>query len=1188
MQILISIQEKIKNFKVTKYIRNCKNNRFRRSNTKKPVVFMLVFAIIGAATLIYTRATTTDPDWVSMRSIARSQALASTLSSNDTGIQVPITAPADCTEINKVLFKNYSRVLGKAKSWDTNRNTALLTEINNNLSALSVCWGNAANLGWFDNEVNIPTAITDTLLIMESKITNANAYKFALQSYNAANSRIDSTHTATNKTSVARPILSASLILNYHGYTNAGATNPSTMLLKATNAIDSALNLGNSNAFLQDGSFDYHVVASAGAYGEVLLRDVSRMLLVLQGSNQNLTVIYDKLYPKLFDAFEPVMHNGLFMDMVRGRDLTSKYASSNTGVFTESLKRLYGISPQKYKQRLGQWIKQLDPGFSLESVARGGLNTYKHYPEINKTVWHRGSVAYGLSMHSAWKRAFETLNSDNRQGWYLSEGWMQLYDSDTNQYSDNWFATVDRQRLSGTTVLYKPNLQSFKCDPANNVKQTWVGGAGINGRYGDSGIDIDLDLKESCANPYNAGINLKAKKSYFFFDEEIVAVGSGISSTDSSSSVNTTIENRKLSKANDNTLTVATSQNPSGQSILKTLNNNTTSLLNVKWLHLTGEIGSQTGYFFPTATNLQTKRENRTGYWSDIGQSIISRVGSDQKNNNFLTAWMDHGIKPSNKGYTYVLLPNKSSSQIKQYSDTYSISPQFRILSQNESAHAIFHKATVTTAINYWQDKIITITNGTESITSDKKAIVQTQHANGYYVVSAASPYREGPSAGSKINLKINRPNGGFTELNRAGSILCKDSRVDISTTADSINLVINTVAGSGTSEPRGKAWVAVFKLTGGAVNPKIATPTCSDNYTPLPPISINVTTPSNGAIISGSTTLQATVLNDTSNKVSNRQFFDGNTLIQNPTSWDTTKVANGVHTIKAIAKDSAGNTLATSPIINVTVNNITPPKLDANLLPNSALKEDPNTNYFSYKNGVSTTTFTRSSSVGHNDNYSLKITSTNTNGTSLNQRWMSKTDTVQVTPGKKYQAKAWIKTEGVLSTKKAYISVNFWDDKLVYANSYIDAGNITNTTTWAEVDTGRIVAPSNAKYMRIEMKLDGSGAAYFDDLEIKQVVTVSTAIPDPPNNVRTGTITRNSIEVLWDAPADISNLAGYYVRINGYRQSSGDPVIGTKYTITGVSPATTYSNIDVLSAANNPYGTKSGSSNLINATTLK
>lgn len=90
----------------------------------------------------------------------------------------------------------------------------------------------------------------------------------------------------------------------------------------------------------------------------------------------------------------------------------------------------------------------------------------------------------------------------------------------------------------------------------------------------------------------------------------------------------------------------------------------------------------------------------------------------------------------------------------------------------------------------------------------------------------------------------------------------------------------------------------------------------------------VTLTAPAANATVSGTVNLTATASDNVG--VAGVQFYlDGNVLNAEDTtspyatSWNTTQTTNGTHTLRAIARDAAGNTRTTTQI-TVTVNNVT------------------------------------------------------------------------------------------------------------------------------------------------------------------------------------------------------------------------------------------------------------------------
>ncbi len=113
------------------------------------------------------------------------------------------------------------------------------------------------------------------------------------------------------------------------------------------------------------------------------------------------------------------------------------------------------------------------------------------------------------------------------------------------------------------------------------------------------------------------------------------------------------------------------------------------------------------------------------------------------------------------------------------------------------------------------------------------------------------------------------------------------------------------------------------------------------DNGAPPPdttPPTTSITSPANGATVSGTTTVTASASDNVS--VTKVEFYLDNVLQSTDTtspyswSWNTTTATNGTHALTSEAYDAAGN-IGTSTAVSVTVSNLsdtTPPTAPANL----------------------------------------------------------------------------------------------------------------------------------------------------------------------------------------------------------------------------------------------------------------
>jgi hypothetical protein len=146
------------------------------------------------------------------------------------------------------------------------------------------------------------------------------------------------------------------------------------------------------------------------------------------------------------------------------------------------------------------------------------------------------------------------------------------------------------------------------------------------------------------------------------------------------------------------------------------------------------------------------------------------------------------------------------------------------------------------------------------------------------------------------------------------------------------------------TSAPYSVSWNTTTKSNGSHTLTAVARDALGLLYTSSPvtvtvsnapppdttPPTVSITSPGNGATVSGITTVSASA-SDNVGVVGVQFFADGSAQGSEDTSspysisWNTTAASNGSHTLTARARDAAGNT-ATSAAVTVTVSNTPPP----------------------------------------------------------------------------------------------------------------------------------------------------------------------------------------------------------------------------------------------------------------------
>lgn len=543
------------------------------------------------------------------------------------------------------------------------------------------------------------------------------------------------------------------------------------------------------DGFYTDGSFVQHgKFAYTGGYGNSLLKNIGYVLFILKGSAWEVrTPGLANFYRWIYDSFEPVMYKGAMMDMVRARELSrGNLQDHEAGASTmESILFCTQISPEPFATDFKRMVKgwyiedthyNFLPGLSLYNLQlaheiitnksilpRPMLTGNWQFSNMDRVVHRTPGFTFGISMHSEriWTYELHRKNQENLKGWYTGHGMTFLYNNDLSHYSDDYWAAVDAYRLPGITVsrrMLKPGEGTYI------LGAEWVGGVSLLKKFGVTGMQL-----------HDTASRLTAKKSWFQFDDEIVALGSSISST-SPDSVETIIENRKLSGSFQSV--VADGKINSKKSWTGTLDN-------IRWLYLQdARPVTGIGYFFPSSVTIQAKKETRTGSWSEWRPGKYNPLSRE-----YFTAWISHGVRPETQSYAYVLLPSKSINE----TELYARKPQIEIVQQDDMIHAVKEKSLNLIGVNYWTNERKTV----EGITCDKAAAIMVQQEKSKLFFSVSDP-----THALRQNINI--------ELKVKGvSVISKDNRIQVKQLQPNIQLIINA------RDAHGKTIEAEFEIAG-------------------------------------------------------------------------------------------------------------------------------------------------------------------------------------------------------------------------------------------------------------------------------------------------------------------------------------------------------------------------------------
>ncbi|WP_317445574.1 polysaccharide lyase 8 family protein [Streptomyces collinus] len=442
-----------------------------------------------------------------------------------------------------------------------------------------------------------------------------------------------------------------------------------------------------------DGSFVQHTwVAYSGTYGQVLLDGLGRLFALLAGSAWEIT---DPARQNVLDsvehAYAPLIHDGLVMDCVNGRAISrgcqegddlhlmrgdhyhghaliAAVALLADGAGQEERERWYG--------RIKGWIERdtVAPVLTAEQFevadlarlhtvaesavpARAEPVGHRLFPAMDRAVHRRPRFTAALAMASARIAHYECGNGENPRGWHTGSGMLSWWPAGRgDQYTDWYWPTVDWYRLPGTTVSTRRLADRAGGEwGAARPDTTWVGGT-TDGEYAVVGQHLK-----------GVDSTLGARKSWFFLDDAVVCLGAGITCADGVR-VETVVDNRNLGEGGTQALT----RGPG-------------------WAHLE----DHGGWLLPCGGELRTRREDRTGSWSDINASGTA----ERRTRRWATLWLDHGTDPADAGYVYAVLPGAPRHEVEaRAADRHWL----RVLANDARRQAVAVPGLGLTAANFW------------------------------------------------------------------------------------------------------------------------------------------------------------------------------------------------------------------------------------------------------------------------------------------------------------------------------------------------------------------------------------------------------------------------------------------------------------------------------------------------------
>lgn len=342
--------------------------------------------------------------------------------------------------------------------------------------------------------------------------------------------------------------------------------------------------------------------------------------------------------------------------------------------------------------------------------------------------WHSEYFSFQRPNWFSSVRMYSTRNH-NMEYPYNSEGFLNHHRGDgTNhisctgeEYSDI-APVMDYQKIAGTTVMQKPEMPD--AGELQKLGLTDFVGAASDGIYGA----VAFDFK----SPHDP---LIVRKAWFFFDQEYVCLGAGISCKNQDFPVVTTLNQCLLRDE------VVVSTDGKQTQLEKGEKEYT-----VDWIY-----HNKIGYVFPETATVNIKNSEATGSWWRVNKQSDSP--KDKIKRDVFMAWINHGIRPSDESYSYIVVPATSIEKLKQNTSKNKVTilantPEIQAVKQTElkMCQAVFYKAGE-----------LAITNNLKLSCASPGIVLLNYQNNGKLTITVSDPNRELGKMLLSISVKIEK-----------------------------------------------------------------------------------------------------------------------------------------------------------------------------------------------------------------------------------------------------------------------------------------------------------------------------------------------------------------------------------------------------------------------------------------------
>jgi chondroitin AC lyase len=489
-----------------------------------------------------------------------------------------------------------------------------------------------------------------------------------------------------------------------------------TTLQMCFDAVTDTLAIVTGDGVKADFSFHQHSrILYNGGYGLGFAQQSARLVALPEGTSFAFADEQKEVLVQYMLAGQQWMMRGSLDYSTQGRSMTRSGQQAPGSSLLDALHDVMSLdTPEQYE--LQRMIDRIDAGGNDPTNYLSGNRSFYRSDFMTH---HRRDWYTSVHMVSTRTHGSESGNGEGLKNYYMGDGVNFITRGTFGEYS-NIFPAWDWRRLPGLTA--EQDAGSFpliEWGSGTGGSSAFVGGVS-DGNYG------------ACTETYGRD-HVSADKSWFFFDDEFVALGAGIQAPAADDPVYTSV-NQSLASG---TVTV---KDAAGTRTVAS--GTSTTLSGAEWAH-----HDQTGYVFPGAPgNVTVARLTQSGSWYDINHTYSSST----VNKNVFSAWFDHGAHTSGGQYAYVVVPGLANTSAV---DAYAAALPITVLRNDSSVQAVRHEPLKITQAVFRHAGPLTVAPGL-TITPDHDVMVMLQERGFGMVVSLAQPDAD-PNSSSPTTVRL-------------------------------------------------------------------------------------------------------------------------------------------------------------------------------------------------------------------------------------------------------------------------------------------------------------------------------------------------------------------------------------------------------------------------------------------------